>query len=155
MHPAEGLLYRLTARQKRTQRIVAAVFALVTLVLAALAASGVKAGRSGFLFLLAAPLTLVFVYMALNNTRLFTECTPAGLRARTRSGRVRKCPWPQVVDIRVKVVSGRGSYRKVVVSTTGRRRIHLGLPMDSIMTAEEFDACVQQIRDYWHAASAS
>ena len=100
MHPADDLVYRLTARQKRAQRIVAAVFALVTLVFAALAAAGVKAGRSGFLFWLAAPMTLIFVYMALNNTRLFTECTPAGLRARTKV-------WP---GAEVPVAAGRGHH---------------------------------------------
>jgi hypothetical protein len=151
----DSLIFRLTARQKRTQRIIAAVLAPAA---AALAGLGIAAGKYviGYVLLLAAAGALAGACMGLNNARAFTECTPSRLRARTVLGRLREWPWPQVANISVKEVSGRGStYSAVMVTTAGGRRIRLAAPTSGILTPEEFTASAKQIQDYWRAATAA
>jgi Bacterial PH domain len=151
----DSLVFHLTARQKRTQRIIAAVSAPTG---AALAGLGTAADKYviGYVLMLAAAIALYVVYRGLNNARAFTECTPSSLRARTVLGRLREWPWPQVADISVRVVSARGdTYRTVVVTTTAGRRIRLAAPTSGVLTPEEFTASAKQIQDYWRAATAA
>ena len=150
-----SLIFRLSARQKRTQRIIAAVSAPTG---AALAGLGIAAGKYviGYVLLLAAAGALAAAGMGLNNARAFTECTPSRLRARTVLGRLREWPWPQVANISVKVVTGRGgTYSAVLVTTTRGRRIRLAAPTSGVLTPEEFTASAKQIQDYWRAATAA
>ena len=141
-------------RQKRIQRIIAAVSAPAA---AALAGLGIAADKYviGYVLMLAAAGALAAASMGLNNARAFTECTPTSLRARTVLGRLREWPWPQVADISVKEVRGRGgTYSAVMVTTTAGRRTRLAVPTSGIVAPEEFTASAQQIRDYWRAATA-
>jgi hypothetical protein len=154
MLPSDGLIFRLTARQKRTQRVIAAVAAPAA---AALAGLGIAADKYviGYVLMLAAAGALAAACTGLNNARAFTECTPTGLRARTVLGRLREWPWPQVANISVKEVTGRpGPYRAVMVTTTAGRRTRLAVPTSGIVTPEQFTASAQQIQDYWRAATA-
>jgi hypothetical protein len=100
---------------------------------------------------------LGYALMLLNSARAVTECTPAGLRARTTRGKVREWPWPQVAAITVDVKrNGRRVIKRVVVTTTGGDRIRLVTPMYSVVPdEEEFTADVRQIQDYWTAAVAA
>jgi len=150
--PGDDLIFRLTARQKRTQRIIAALLAAAA---AALAGLGVAAGKYliGYLLMLMGAVVLVVAYGCLNNARAVTECTPACLRARTVLGRLREWPWPQVADISVKVFRSRNTYSAVVVTTTAGRQTRLVVPVSSIVGPEEFTASAQQIQDYWRAAT--
>jgi hypothetical protein len=152
--PGDTLIFRLTTRQKRTQRIVAAISAPTA---AALAGLGIAADKYviGYVLMLAAAGALAAACMGLNNARAFTECTPSSLRARTVLGRLREWPWPQVANISVKQVSGRGgTYSAVTVTTTAGRRTRLATPTSGILTPEQFRASAQQIQDYWRAATA-
>ena len=154
MLPGDSLVLRLTARQKRTQRIIAAVSAPAA---AALAGLGIAADKYviGYVLMLAAAGALAAACMGLNNARAFTQCTPSSLRARTVLGRLREWPWPQVANIAVKEVTGRGgTYSAVMVTTTAERRTRLAAPTSGIVTPEEFTASAQQIQDYWRAATA-
>ena len=154
MLSGDSLVFHLTARQKRTQRIIAAVLAPAAL---ALAGAGIAAGKYviGYVLMLAAAGALAAACMGLNNARAFTECTPSSLRARTVLGRLREWPWPQVADISVKEVTGRGTYSAVMVTTTAGRRTRLAAPTSGIVTPEEFTASAKQIQDYWRAATAA
>jgi hypothetical protein len=123
----------------------------------ALAGLGIAADKYviGYLLMLAAAGALAVAYFVLNNARAFTECTPSSLRARTVQGRLRELPWPQVANVSMKEVSGRGStYSAVMVTTTAGRRTRLAAPRSGIVTPEEFTASAQKIQDYWRAATA-
>lgn len=151
----DSLIFHLTARQKRTQRIIAAVSAPTG---AALAGLGIAADKYviGYVLMLVAAGALAGACMGLNNARAFTECTPSSLRARTVLGRQREWPWPQVANISVKEVSGRGgTYSAVMVTTTAGRRIRFAAPTSGILTPEEFTTSAKQIQDYWRAATAA
>ena len=155
MHSGDSLTFHSTARQKRTQRIIAAVSAPTG---AALGGLGIAADKYviGYVLMLVAAGALLAACMGLNNARAFTECTPGSLRARTVLGRQREWAWPQVADISVKVVSARGgTYSAVVVTTTAGRRIRLAVPTSGILTPEEFTASAKQIQDYWRAAAVA
>ena len=157
MAPSDHRVFRLTAGQRRTHRVVGA----------ALASAGLAAACVGVVFLVqrdpaiaALPIllglgNLPYGLIVLGNARAVTECTPAGLRARTTRGKVREWPWPQVAAITVDVKSnGHRVIKRVMVMTTGGTRVRLVAPLYSDASdEEEFTAVVRQIQDYWSAAT--
>jgi hypothetical protein len=150
---AEDLIFRLTDRQKRNQRIWSGVLAGSTVILAVL---GVVADRLvvGWVLLFAAAATLLGSYLCLSNTRGFTECSAAGLRARTQFGRLVTSRWPDVTDVRVHVIHGRGTVTRLVqVTLAGHHIVKLAVPNSSIVGETDFAASSGQIIGYWQAVS--
>jgi hypothetical protein len=152
---AEDLIFRLTGRQKRNQRIWAGVLAGSTVVLAVF---GILEDRLvlGWVLLMAAVITLLGSYLCFSNTRGFTECTAGGLRARTQFGRLVTCQWREVTDVRVDVSYGRGTVSRLVqVTLGGQRRVKLAVPNSTISGDADFAASARQIIGYWQTVAAA
>jgi hypothetical protein len=96
-------------------------------------------------------LALLFCYGVY--LKAFTKCTPAGIR--TRGFRNRKCSWSEVRNISLQEDSNPNATNySVMVTTTGRKRFRLGVPVDGwLMPDPQFTIKLQQIQDYWHSTA--
>jgi len=157
--PSDNLAFHLTARQRRAHRVVGAAMASTAPVgVGGGVVSLVQGFPIGAGWILVGLVDLAYALMFLNYARAVTECTPAGLRARTTRGKVREWPWPQVAAITVDAKRnsprwGGAIIKHVVVTSTGGDRVRLVTPMCSVgPDEEEFTASVRQIQDYWTAA---
>jgi hypothetical protein len=149
------LTFRTTRRQLRGLAIFTAVLTCLAIgigVIAGTSARGLGAWSIGCEIG-----ALIGVYCLVLYAVIFTKCTPEALCTRNLSGRLHVLPWPQVADITVRAVTSRGTttYTVLVTSVTGKR-FRLGAPVSGgVMSDPEFAAKVQQIQEYWRAATGS
>lgn len=152
---APRLIFRVTAGQRRALLITAAV---ITVLAAVLAWAGLAVPAAGV-----GIAALFTVYYAVAYATAYTECTPAGLRARGVTWR-RFLPWAQLRDIAVRDYASTAQIRYwsptpakplriAIVTADDGTRFWLGAPIDAGqgLGDPEFEDKIRQIRHYWRS----
>ena len=156
---APRLIFRVTAGQRRALLITAAV---ITVLAAALAWAGPAVLAAGV-----GIAALFTVYYAVAYATAYTECTPAGLRARGVTWR-RFLPWARLRDIAVRDHASAAQIRYwsptpakplriAIVTADDGTRFWLGAPIDAGqgLGDPEFEDKIWQIRHYWRSRMLS
>lgn len=160
--PAPGLMFRVTASQRRALVISSAVVTAVAVVLAGAALAVPNPARLAALAVSAGILALISVYYSVAYAAAYTECTPAGLRVRGVTRR-RFLPWARLRDIAVRDYGSspyRGpgkSLRIVIITADDGTRFWLGAPIGGGqgLGDPQFEDKIWQIRHYWRSRMSS
>lgn len=152
MPDADTLIFRVSARQRRTALLIAAGGTAAAAALTAIGLTHAGHVVTFYTLTLAASAILV-AYCFVAISRAYTQCTPGALRMRGW-GRRREWPWAQVTGLAIRQYP-RGSKSALQITLRNGRQFWLIVPASTGLAKDPgFASNAQKIIDYWRSVAA-